>query len=357
MNSVRIGIIGLGLVGRRHVDAIAHVSGVDVAGVVEIDRGGAEFARNQGLDIYSSVENLLLKARPDGVIISTPTPLHIPQALECVDRACPILIEKPISTHSDDAIALVNQAHRANVPVLVGHHRRFNPLVKRAHQIIKDGSLGEVRAIQATCWFYKPDEYFEKAPWRKRKGAGPISVNLVHDIDLLRYLVGEIASVQTLATPSVRGFENEDVAAMLLRFVNGAVGTITVSDSIVAPWSWEHTSREYSVYPVTFEKCYLIGGSKASLSIPDLCLWAHEGGKQDWWAPISSTCQIKETSDPLINQIRHFADVIKGRIQPIVSGHEGLMTLRVIEAIQRSAQTGEVITVADTEKEISEVIN
>lgn len=354
MSSVRIGIIGLGLVGRRHADAIAHVPGVDVAGVVEIDRSGAEFARDQGFDIYSSVGNLLSKARPDGVIISTPTSLHVPQALECVDQACPVLIEKPISTHSDDAIALVNQAQRAGVPVLVGHHRRFNPLIKRANQIIKDGSLGEVRAIQATCWFYKPDEYFEQAPWRKRKGAGPVSVNLVHDIDLLRYLVGEIASVRALATPSVRGFENEDVAAALLMFANGAVGTITVSDSIVAPWSWEHTSREYSIYPVTFEKCYLIGGSKASLSIPDLRLWAHEGGKRDWWAPISSTCQIKESSDPLINQIRHFVDVIEGRMRPMVSGHEGLMTLRVIEAIQRSARTGEVITIAGTEREASE---
>ena len=91
--------------------------------------------------------------------------------------------------------------------------------------------------------FYKPDHYFEVAPWRKCKGAGPVSVNLVHDIDLLRYFCGEVRTVQAVLSPSIRGFENEDLAATILTFESGALATISVlGQYLSAPWSWELTS-------------------------------------------------------------------------------------------------------------------
>lgn len=178
----------------------------------------------------------------------------------------------------------------------------------------------------------------------KKKGAGPISVNLVHDVDLVRYLCGEVVSVQAQATHSSRGFENEDVAAAVLRFDNGAIGTITVADTVVAPWSWEMTSREYPTYPPTSQSCYLFGGTHGSLSVPDLTLWSHQG-ERDWWNPISATTLPREASDPLVNQIAHFADVIAGKEAPLVSGSEGLKTLQVIEAIQLAAKSEEQVIV------------
>ena len=81
-------------------------------------------------------------------------------------------------------------------------------------------------------------------------------------------MCGQVESVQAQCSPSIRGFENEDMAAALLKFENGAIGTITVSDSIVAPWSWEMTSKENPIYPSTSESCYVIGGTHRSLSIP-----------------------------------------------------------------------------------------
>ena len=84
------------------------------------------------------------------------------------------------------------------------------PIIQKAATLIRDGAIGDVRVAQATCWFYKPDDYFETAPWRTKQGAGPISVNLVHDIDLIRYLCGEVVSVQAQTAPSRRGFENEE---------------------------------------------------------------------------------------------------------------------------------------------------
>ncbi len=340
--TARLAIAGLGLVGLRHADALSAASPADLVAVVDPGETAASEARKRSVPHYATLAEMFASDRPDGVILSTPTRLHVEQAFECIEANVPVLVEKPLSDDLSAASVLVEAAKAADVVLLVGHHRRHNPLIRKARALIADGRVGEIRAVHATCWFYKPDSYFDTAPWRKLKGAGPISVNLVHDIDLLRHLCGEIVSVQAQAAPSIRRFENEDVAAAILQFENGAIGTITVSDSIVSPWSWELTAKEYPVYPATTQSAYMIGGSHGSLSIPDQCLWTY-GGDRDWWAPISATSSPFETSDPLINQILHFVDVIAGRIKPLVSGEEGLKTLRVVDAIQRAAVTGNTV--------------
>ncbi|WP_311197182.1 Gfo/Idh/MocA family oxidoreductase [Aliiroseovarius crassostreae] len=347
--TIQIAIAGAGLVGKRHVAAMDQLKEVDLCAVVDPGEDARRFASERGLPCYDTLEELFQNQSPEGVVLATPTPLHVAQALVCIKHGCPVLVEKPLGTSAEEAEELVVAAEKGNVPLLVGHHRRHNPLIRKAHEAVSGGEIGDVRAVHVNCWFYKPDDYFDTAPWRKKLGAGPISVNLVHDVDLIRYICGEVVSVQAQATPSARGFENEDVAAAVLRFENGAVGTITVSDSIVSPWSWELTSREYPIYPPTPESCYMIGGSHGSLSVPDLRLWTHQGGAQDWWTPISATSLTRGASDPLVNQMAHFARVVRREEAPLVSGTEGLLTLQVIEAIQQACVSGETVQIPGTQ--------
>lgn len=339
---LRFAIVGLGLVGLRHADAIASVAGAELVAVVDQSEAAQRAAALRGVPCYTNLAEMIAKISPDGLILATPTQLHVEQALQAIQAGIPVLVEKPIADEADSARTLVEAAKAADVAVLVGHHRRHNSIIRQAHSMIAEGRIGQVRAVHATCWFYKPDSYFEAAPWRKHIGAGPISVNLVHDIDLIRHLCGEIISVQAQSTKAVRGYENEDVACALLTFDNGAIGTISVSDSIVAPWSWEMTSKEYPIYPATSQSSYMIGGSHGSLSVPDLSLWTHSG-ERDWWSPISATSSPRKASDPLVNQIAHFVDVVANGVAPLVSGTEGLRTLAVVNAIQTSASTGKTI--------------
>ena len=252
---------------------------MNLAAVVEPDPKNADEARALGITVFASLSDMFAEVSVHGVVLATPTPLHIEQGLECIANRCPTLIEKPIAVTSSDARSLTDAAEIAGVPLLVGHHRRHNSMVKAAKGAIDSGEIGEVRAVQATCWFYKPDYYFDVAPWRTKKGAGPISVNLVHDVDLLRHFCGEVMSVRAISVPSKRGFKNEDLATAILEFESGAITTISVSDSVVAPWSWELTSGENPAYPKTDQSCYLIGGSEGGLSLSDLRVWRHEGGQ------------------------------------------------------------------------------
>ncbi len=339
----RIAVAGFGLVGRRHAEVIRRAPDMMLSAIIEPSQEGKVAANALDVPVYGSLEEMLSASKPDGVVLATPTPLHLEQGLACISAGCPVLIEKPIAVTSEDARQLTDAADKRGVPLLVGHHRRHNGMVKAAKRALMDGMVGDIRAIQATCWFYKPDHYFDVAPWRTKKGAGPISVNLVHDVDLLRHFCGDVTSVQAIAVPSRRGFENEDLATAVLTFQSGAIATISVSDSIVAPWSWELTARENPAYPATSESCYLIGGSKGGLSLPDLRVWQHKD-LPDWWTPISAQTLTCRMDDPLAVQMAHFAAVIAGHEAPLVSGREGLKSLEVVEAVARSSETGREIS-------------
>jgi predicted dehydrogenase len=194
------------------------------------------------------------------------------------------------------------------------------------------------------CWFFKPDDYFD-VPWRREKGAGPVFLNLIHDIDNLRYLCGDTVSVQAIESNTIRGNPVEETSVILLRFKSGILGTVSVSDAIVAPWSWELTTGENPAYPVTGESCYYIGGTHGSLTVPHLDIWQNDS-KRSWWEPIQCTRIPFEAQDPLALQVRHFCQVVRGEETPLVSGREGLKTLKVIVAAKEAAVTGQLIHIS-----------
>lgn len=344
LNKVQLAIAGLGLIGRRHADCIRSMTSIELAAVVDPSDEARKYAEKYEIAWYESLQGMLHERRPDGVVLATPNMMHVEQGMQCIDSKVPVLIEKPLATSAAEALPLVEAAEASGVPVMVGHHRRFNPIIQAASEAIRAGLIGSVRTVHSTSWFYKPDYYFDSNPWRKESGAGPIAVNLVHDIDLMRYLCGEISGIQAQKSDAVRGYANEDTAAALISFANGAIGTITVSDAVTSPWSWELTANENPAYPPTKENCYMIGGSHGALSIPDLKIWNYEG-EPDWWKPIRATALLRGNKDPFFNQLLHFAEVIKGRTSPLVSSREGYKTLLVLEAMQMATETGGVIRI------------
>ena len=340
-SDVKLAVVGAGLIGKCHIDAILSTNGVALACIVDPSETAVEFATAHGIECYSLIEDMFENTSVDGVILATPSQLHAVGALICVENGCPVLVEKPLGVDTGEAELIVDAAKAANVPLLTGHHRRHGAAVQQAKRIIDQGVLGTVVTFQGTCWFHKPADYFDVA-WRSRPGGGPIFINLIHDINTMVFLFGDVASVHAMDSNMIRGGKVEDTAAILLRFCSGVLGTITISDTAVAPWSWEMTSGENSAFPKTGETCYQIGGTQASLALPNLTLWRHDG-PQDWLNPINMEPISVEATDPLEAQIQQFAAVIREEEAPLVSGDDGLRTLRVVEAVKRSIETGETI--------------
>jgi predicted dehydrogenase len=338
---VGLAILGAGLIGKRHIEHVMAEPEAELSAIVDPSHAAREMAEQRKVLWFPSFAAMMGVEKPDGIIVATPNQIHVANGLESVAAGIPALVEKPIADDVESAARLVEAAEAAGVPLLVGHHRRHNPLIQKAKDVIDSGRLGQVLAVHGTCWFFKPDDYFD-VQWRREKGAGPVLLNLIHDVDNLRYLCGDVVSVQACESNTVRKNAVEETAVILLRFANGVLGTITVSDAIVAPWSWELTAGENPIYPHTEESCYHIGGTHGSLTIPHLNLW-HNREKRSWWEPIHRERIPYEAQDPLRLQIRQFCDVIRGKAKPLVSGREGLNTLKVIMAVKEAAATGRLV--------------
>ena len=339
----RIAVIGAGLIGRKHIDIVSKVATLDA--IVDPVPATEALAAEHGVPWYRDIAACLETHRPDGIIVASPNGLHLNHATACIEAGIPALIEKPLSDNASDALRIVELSEQAGVPLLVGHHRRHSPLVKTAKAAIESGRLGRIAVVQAQFWLHKPADYYD-ATWRRQKGGGPVYINLIHDIDLLRHFCGEIESVQAMETSAIRGFDVEDTAAVTLKFANGALGTVSISDTVSAPWSWELTAAENPAYPFTGMACYMLGGTHGSLSVPDLRLW-HHPGVRSWWQPIEDTRLEADPLDPIDEQCRHFVEVIAGRAKPLVSAREGMRNIMVLDAIKQAALHGGTQKIGD----------
>jgi predicted dehydrogenase len=339
--TVRIAVAGAGLIGRRHIEEVDASRSAELASIVDPGPAGPEPASKYDVALYGSLTEMFAADRPDGVILATPNRIHVDGGLECVAAGVPVIVEKPVGDSVEGATRLVEAGVAAGVAVLTGHHRQYSPIMRKAREIVASGVLGRIVAVTGTAMFHKPDDYFDVGGgWRREPGGGPILLNLIHEVNNLQSLVGDVVRVQAVTSNATRGFPVEDTAAMIFTFAGGALGTFLLSDTAGSARSWEQTSQEntdYSTYPD--EDAYHIAGTDGSLSIPTMRLRTFPG-KRSWYEPYEDSVVELERSDPLANQVEHFAAVIRGEAEPIVSGRDGLTTLRVVDAVLQAAQTG-----------------
>jgi predicted dehydrogenase len=340
----RIAVVGAGLIGIRHAEEVDTCPDAELAAVVDPAPAGAEAARRFGVALHRSLAELFAADRPDGVILATPNRLHVEGGLECVAAGVPVIVEKPVGDTVAGATRLVEAGERAGVPVLTGHHRNHSPVMAAAREVVRSGRLGAVVAVTGTALFHKPDDYFEVGGgWRRAPGGGPILINLVHDVNNLMTLAGDVVAVQAVTSNATRGFPVEDTAAMVFTFASGALGTFLLSDTAASARSWEQTSGENAGYPRhDDEDCYHVAGTRGSLSVPTMRIKEYPGPRS-WWEPFAASAVPVERSDPLANQVAHFVRVVRGEEEPVCSGRDGLKTLTVVQAVAEAARTGRTV--------------
>lgn len=335
---LEIAVIGAGSMGQEHVVRLLANPRCRVAAVVDPRFEAAEWAGKNRFTHYADIRDLLSSQRLDGAIVATPNDLHVPSAVSLLDVGVPVLVEKPIAESLASGQELARKVRETGVPALIGHHRRYSAAIQAAISCIARGTLGRIVALNVTTLFHKPEPYFE-AVWRRGASGGPILINLVHDIDSLRALSGEIIAVQAVGSSRNRGFAAEDTAAAILEFKNGALGSMLLSDTTVASNSWEHTSGENSIFPRDpMQDCILIGGTRGSLAVPTMRIWRQEGDAS-WTLPFITERLAIKTTDPLASQLDHFCDIIEHDATPRVGVVDALRTLAVTLAVRKSVRT------------------
>ncbi len=320
---IRIAILGTGLIGARHViTALAH-PGITVAATVDPARPG-----HPGIPHSATLDDVTEQI--DAAIIATPTATHAQLGAICAKRGWAVLVEKPIAGTEKDAESLIAACHTAGVPLMVGHHRRQHANIAKARDILHSGAIGTPVGVSAIWAVKKTVDYF-KTEWRAAEDGSPIFINLVHDIDLLQYLLGPITELAPILSSAIRSGATEDTGAVALRFANGTLGTILFSDSAPSPWSFEAATSENPNIAGGGDDCYRFIGTEGALAYPSLTLW---GDAADWSKRLTQSRETASATDPLHAQLDHLIDVVTNGATPICSGADGLATLRIARAIK-----------------------
>src|SRR5919109_103316 len=170
MSKTRIAVAGAGYIGLAHIATLRASRTCELSAIVDPSPRAADAAAKAGVPLYESIEELLRKDRPDGVVLATPNQLHVPQALQCVAAGMPILLEKPIAQTVAEGESLVRAVDEKKAKVLIGHHRAHSPIMAKAKEVVDSGVLGRLVAVMGSATFLKPDHYFVDAPWRRQAG-------------------------------------------------------------------------------------------------------------------------------------------------------------------------------------------
>ncbi|MDW8234130.1 MAG: Gfo/Idh/MocA family oxidoreductase [Roseiflexaceae bacterium] len=234
---VRFGIIGAGVAGRYHAQAIAQTPGARLVAVCAgRPERAAMLAESFGAHVEPDVDALLAREDIDAICICTPSGQHAAQGIAAAQAGKHVLIEKPIATTLADADALINACCAAGVHLGVALQRRTDPDFCTARDAIAAGVIGRPVLGVITVPYLRTQEYYDSADWRGAwtlDGGGALMNQGIHLVDLLLWLMGDdVIEVQAYTTTLARAIEVEDCVSAALRFASGALGAIAATTAV-----------------------------------------------------------------------------------------------------------------------------
>lgn len=340
---VTVAIVGAGLIGPRHAESVLKCPDAVLAAFVDPSPQAESVARKFGVPLFTDIDGLLAATRPDAAIVCSPNSTHVSLSKRLLDAGVHVLVEKPVAIDVGSGQELVRHVKRSDKTALAGHHRRFNPYVVAAKKALATNTIGRPIAVSGLWALRKPETYYQ-APtaWRALSdGGGPILINLVHEIDILHYLLGPIVRVYAEQTVSQRGHEAEEGAAIALKFESGVVGTFLLSDATPSAHSFEAGTGENPIVPRTGKDFYRILGSEGTLSVGDMKVERYRSEKEvGWQDEVVEEALPVGTEVPFDEQVKHLVRVVKGEEAPRCTVEDGLRAVIVTDAVTRAMRTG-----------------
>lgn len=324
---MRFGVVGVGCMGVNHVRVLSSMQdGVELLGIYDVDKSRCQMVAKQ-FQVKSFPDLQSLCGKVDAMVVATPTGTHYPVVEECLRNNCHVLVEKPICDTVEHARLLVERFDDNGCLLGVGHVERHNPVVRELKKLCVNKTLGSVVSM-CSKRVSKLD--------RDICDVGVIYDLGIHDIDVMRFLNGDVKSVYAVGGLYDAPALHENHACVVLRFDNGVYGWVetnwltpmvirklcmTCSDGYVEA---DYMDQSFMVSTARFEA----------------------GGMNLFQVPVrhSRNVLVLDRQEPLRNELVDFVGAVKRHKPVLCSGRDGLWALHVAEAAVRSFRSGEVVS-------------
>lgn len=327
MSDIRVGILGIGSMGRHHVRNARALEGFDLVAIA--DPGGDKFGVAGDLEVLPDVD-ALIAAGIDAAIVAVPTVFHEEAALKLAAAGVHTMVEKPLAADVESGERVAAAFREAGLVGAVGYVERCNPALLEMRRLLQEGHLGEVYQVVTR----------RQSPFPARiSDVGVVKDLATHDVDLAAWIAGAPYETVFAQTTNRSGREHEDMVTISGRFANGVLVNNLVN--------WLTPFKERTTV-VTGERGALV----ADTAMGDLTFYEN-GDMPVQWDQIAAFRGVSEGAvvryalnkrEPLAVEQEHFRDAILGVGNEHVSMDEGLQALRVVEGILESARTGQSVT-------------
>jgi len=328
-------VLGGGSIGKRHLQNLKALSSVEL-GLVETnaERRGA-IVEGLGVTEFAGLSDGL-NWSPDFVVVSSPSHLHVEQAIEVVRHGCDVFIEKPLSHTINGLAELVELVARKKLVSLVGCNMRFHPGPLKVKELLQEGLAGKILFARIHAGSYLPSwrpdaDYRDNYAAREETGGGCI-LDGIHEIDLARWYLGEVQEVFCVADHlSSLEISTEDVAVLLCRHSNSAVSEIHL----------DYVQR-------TYERGCQIAGEKGSIfwDFNDKQVRFCDSNGHSTIFPQPEEWQLNQM---YLDEMRHFLDCVHTRNTTVLSVPDAVSVMQIAFAAKASNRQGRMVPVEKTQ--------
>ena len=341
---MRYALIGCGRISPNHVMA-AKNNDLDIVAVCDVVKENADdkilkFDLDSNMvKVYTDYHELLEKEKPELVAIATESGKHASIAIDCINAGCHVIIEKPIALSIADADAIIKAGKEKGVLVCANHQNRFNKSIQEIRKAIEKNRFGKLLYGTAHIRWARNHEYYDRASWRGtwEQDGGALMNQCIHDIDLLRWMMGDdIDTVYGMTDRLIHPYiEAEDLGLAVVKFKNGSYGTI------------EGTTN---VYPKNLEETLYIFGDKGTVKAGGEAVNIIEEWKfSDYFGDEEIVKKECSENPPNVygfghtKLYRNVINAINKKEKLLVDGEAGKRALELVLAIYKSAAEGKPV--------------
>jgi UDP-N-acetyl-2-amino-2-deoxyglucuronate dehydrogenase len=341
------GIVGTGVIGAIHADAIAMLPDARLVAVTDVDGGaGAAFAAARGCPAEPDLGALLARRDVEVVCVCVPSGLHAEIGVQAAKAGKHLVVEKPIDVSLEAADRLIDAAHAAGVALTVISQHRFDPGPAELKRLIDDGALGRLVLGEASTKWYRTQDYYDSAAWRGTwaMDGGSLANQGIHYVDLLRWCMGPPAEVTAVYSTQAHRVEVEDTALAIVRFASGAVGTI-LSSTAAFPGFPQRLEITGTAGTVTVEDGQIVRRALITDPGPPAQDTAPGASPEDPAAAAGADPAALGVASHAAQLADLLAAVDDGR-EPAVSGQAGRDALEIVCAVYESSRTARPVSLA-----------